>query len=132
MQRISRVADRPVALGSCSERWDLATVWRGKHTPGLAKMELNYSASVSQHLNCMCIVCRQHVTPQFFTPICVFVCVRADLWPLCGRLTSTMCCLVFVVRLEVAQARRLRVCWCGLAVGPRPGSELRGDCVNML
>ena len=42
-----------------------------------------------------------------------------------------MCCLVFVVRLEFAQALGLSVCRCGAGSGnSRPGPELRGDCVN--
>lgn len=58
--------------------------------------------------------------------MCIFVCVHADLWPLCGRLTTAMCCLVFVVSLEYAQALGLSVCRCGLAVRPKAWLRAQG------
>lgn len=64
---------------------------------------------------------------SYFVSVSMF---HADLSPLCGELTTAMCCLVFVVRLEYAQTLGLSVCRCGLAVRPRPGSELGADCIN--
>lgn len=68
-------------------------------------------------------VCIYYVDNVYLVCLCIHVhfsvCVHVDLWPVCGELTSAMCCLVFVVRLEYAQALGLSVCRCGLAAGPK-------------
>lgn len=50
-------------------------------------------------------VCFRHVAYVVYCVSMKFffcACVHTDLWPLCGKLTSAMCCLVFVVKLEYA------------------------------
>lgn len=68
-------------------------------------------------------MCIQFVTVSMYI-LCV--CVHAHLWPLCGELTTAMCCLVFVVSLEYAQALGLSVCRCGLAVRPKAWLRAQG------
>lgn len=91
---------------------------------------MRISTQVRPHAGCVSVICVTFWCFRVSVHFCVSV--HSDLWPLCSGLTSAVCCLVSVVRLENAQALGLRMCQCGLAAGPRPGSELRSDCVNML
>lgn len=68
----------------------------------------------------------RHCVSSLFVSMYIFVCVYTDLWSLCGQLTSAVCCLVFVVRLEYAQALGLSVYRCGLAVGPKAWLRAQG------